>query len=236
VLIAEDHCLPDANCAELILARIAEGWDVVGPALRPGNRETSSAQASFLLGYGQWMEPIQGGPTNVLPGHNVVLRRETLLALGDRLEDELLVTAFLIRRLREQGLEFFLEERWRMRHFDLPEFRATLHIFLTVGLGFGAVRTRGWPLGLRLLYPLAGVFVAFRHWVRAATQYRRAGRRAGLGPASLAVAVPLAMFWAAGEALGAVRGLRRVSPQVWLCEVKPVSRADAAQISRSPEA
>ncbi len=226
VLLAEDHCLPDPDCAEPILERIAEGWDVVGPALRPGNRQTSCAQASFLLGYGPWMEPIAGGPAEVLPGHNAVLRCAPLLELGDRLEDELLVGAFLLRRLREQGLRFFLEDRARMRHFDPPALGKTLPMFITVGLAFGAVRTQHWPWPTRILYPLAGVAVAARHWARAMTHYRRAGPQAGLNRSCLLVAALLATMWAGGEAVGALLGVPRVSPHVWRSDVKPLARAD----------
>jgi hypothetical protein len=226
VLLAEDHCLPDPSYAGPILERIAEGWDAVGPTLRPGNRATTCAQASFLLGYGQWMEPLVGGPTDVLPGHNTVLRRAPLLDLGDRLEDDLLVSAFLLRRLREAGLRFFLEDRARMRHFDLSALGSTLPIFVTVGLGFGAVRTRSWRWPARILYPLLAGGVAARHWVRALTQYRRAGPQAGLPRSCLPMAGLLALFWAGGEALGALLGTGRAAPQVWRCEVKPLAPED----------
>ena len=39
VMFAEDHCLPDPECAEVLIRRIEEPWDAVGTALRSGNPE-----------------------------------------------------------------------------------------------------------------------------------------------------------------------------------------------------
>jgi len=60
VVLAEDHCLPDPDYAAAILARLVEGWDGVAAALRPGTRESSWSDGSFLIGYGEWMEPVVG--------------------------------------------------------------------------------------------------------------------------------------------------------------------------------
>ena len=55
------------------------------------------AQGSFLIAYAQWMLPVRG-PISSLPGHNVVLRKQALLDLGQELEGELLFAAFLMQR------------------------------------------------------------------------------------------------------------------------------------------
>jgi hypothetical protein len=229
VFMAEDHCLPDPDCLAFILERIAEGWDAVGPALRPGSRRGLSDQGSFLIGYGEWMEPVIGGPVPVLPGHNVALKRDLLLARGDDLEDDLLVGAFLIRRLRQQGVEFVLDHRARMRHYDFPQVGRTLEMFVIVGAAFGVARTRGWPWPARLAYPLALPAVALGHGRRAWRQYRRAGRAAGLRRSCPLFTTVLAVLWAAGEAFGSIVGERRVAPFLWKSEVKPVSRAAAGE-------
>jgi hypothetical protein len=227
VVLAEDHCLPDKFWTQAILDRLAEGWDAIGPALRSGNPTTKWTQASFLLGYGQWMSPVPGGPATVLPGHNAVLRRQPLLELGGpALEEELLVAAFLLRRLGSQAQRFFLEDRATMRHFDLPGWKRCLPIFCCVGLGFGALRTRHWPRAGRILYWAATPAIAARHWMRALTHYRRAGSQARLAPFCLVAALPLALAWACGEAAGALLGIARVTPFLSYGEIKPVARTD----------
>jgi hypothetical protein len=226
VMLAEDHCLPDRFWAETVLARLADGWDAVGPALCSGNPTTFWTQASFLLGYGQWMIPVAGGPADILPGHNVVLRKKSLLDLGPALENELLVGAFLLRRLRSEGQRFYMEDRATMRHFDVPGPKKGLWIFYCVGLGFGAVRTSRWPWIGRVLYGLATPVIALRHWWRALTQYRRAGAQSGLSPYCLIVASLLALAWACGESAGALIGTGRVVSFVSFSEIKPVARCD----------
>ncbi len=222
VMLAEDHCLPDPSWAQAILKRIAEGWDAVGPALRSGNPATMWSQSSFLLGYGQWMRPVRGGPASVLPGHNAVVRRKALLELGPALEENLLVAAFLLQRLRKQRSRFYLEAEAGMRHFDPPRWKESLRVFWYVGFGFGAMRTRRWPWIARALYWLGTPLTAARHWARAVTQYMRAGRQAGLNPLCLVVAALSASVWACGEAIGALKGPARVASSQWISEIKPL--------------
>ncbi len=229
VLLAEDHCLPDPDCAEAILARLAEGWDGVGPALRPGMRSTSWAEGSFLIGYGEWMEPVAAGPTEILCGWNGTLRTSRLRDLGDELTGLMRVGAFAIAEIGRRGGRFFLEHRARMRHFDPPGFAREFYLLFIVGLGFGAMRTRGWSMPSRLLYPLAFPAIAVLHWNRGLRHFLRAGRASGLRPGALAAAAVLAAAWAVGEACGAVLGIDRVTPLLWLTEVKPVTARQLAE-------
>jgi hypothetical protein len=233
VVLAEDHCLPDRFCAQAVLDRLAEGWDAVGPALRSGNPTTKWAQASFLIGYGQWMTPVVGGPARILPGHNAVLRTKTLLDLGLALEEQLLVATFLLRRLHNQGQRFYLEDRATMRHFDPPGCKNEMLVSYGVGLRFGAVRTSRWPWAGRALYWLATPATAARHWGRSLIQYRRAGAQAGLSPLCLVAAALLAWAWACGESVGALMGVARVPRFLAVCEIKPVTRSDVTAASAS---
>ena len=225
VMLAEDHCLPDKFWAQAVLDRLAEGWDAVGPSLRSGNPATNWAQAAFLLGYGQWMMPATGS-VRVLPGHNVAVRKKPLLELGPALENELLVAAFLVRRLQRQGQRFFLDAQATMRHFDVPGGRKEMRIFYCVGLGFGAIRTLHWPRLGRAFYWLIIPAIAARHWGRALIQYRRAGGRARLNPWCLLAGAFLALGWACGESIGALIGVARATPFLSFSEIKPVARGD----------
>jgi hypothetical protein len=189
VMLAEDHCLPDRFWAQAMLDRLAEGWDAIGPALRSGNPTSNWTRAAFVLGYGQWMIPVAAGPISALPGHNTVLRKKPLLELGPELERELLVAAFLLRRLHGQGQRFYLEDRATMRHFDVSNWKKSMQIFCRVGFGFGAIRTCRWPRAGRILYWLSTPAIAARHWWRALTQYRRAGAGAGFSPLCPGLAV-----------------------------------------------
>ena len=229
IMLAEDHCLPDADWADAMLARLSADWDAVGSALRPGNRGSLWARASFLIGYAEWMMPIHGGPASTLCGWNVVVRRSLLEALRTDLEDLLLVGAFIIRRLQSQGARFYVEPRARMRHFDPSGFAYQMLLVGLVGLGFGALRTRSWPLAVRLLYPLGTPLIALLHAKRAVKQYYRARATAGLGLSALLGCCVLAAAWGVGEGVGALLGVAQVRPHLWRADVKPVSEALVAE-------
>jgi hypothetical protein len=226
VLLAEDHCLPDPDLIEVLLPRLDEGWDAIGPALRPGTPGVIS-EGSFLISYGQWMSP-KGGPAAHLPGHNVVLRKQLLIDLGDELERELISTMFLMQRLRSEGRRLMLEERARMRHFDVPHWWKSLRIFYTVGQGCGAIRHGMSPVPMRALYTLATPLTAVRHLGRGVLQYPRIRKAGRFRLSSIAVGALFAAAWAAGETVGALKGLERVLPGLWKSEIKPVSVAQVA--------
>jgi len=221
VFLAEDHCLPDEGWAAAILPRLDEGWDAIGSRLAAGVTTDARSQAAFLLGYGEWMAPLETGPTRVLPGHNVVLRRRLLLELGDELDDLLVVGAFLVRRLRV-GRRMLVVAEAGMTHYDVTAFRRQLVVFQTVGRSFGAVRTRRASTPARVVYAAAFPFLAAAHWRRALVQYRRAGRSNGMRATCLAPAGLFAGVWGVGEALGALLGPRRVASSAWRSETKPV--------------
>jgi hypothetical protein len=229
VILAEDHCLPDPDCVEVILRRLDEGWDAVGPSLRPGYRHGALAQGVFLISYGQWMLPA-GGSVAHLPGHNAALRRQPLIDMGAGLEDDLLIPLFLMRRLHSKGQRFCVDSRTGMRHFDVPQWRTSAEIFFAVGMGCGAVRLARASTFTRVLYAAITPVTAARHFARGLIQYVRAGRRAGFGVESIVTGGIFACVWALGESVGAWRGVERVTPDLWISEIKPVSREQAAMI------
>jgi len=70
---------------------------------------------------------------------------------------------------------------------------------------------------------------AARHFGRGLIHYVRAGRRAGFGFQSVLAGGFFACVWAVGESVGAWRGLARVTPDLWISEIKPVSMEQVAR-------
>lgn len=221
VLLAEDHCLPDRECAAALIDRLDEGWDVVSPSLRPGEHGWI-AQGSFLISYAQWMLP-KARMVSHVPGHNTAMLKQPLLDMGDELERELISAMFLMQRLNRDGRRFFVDDRARMRHFDVPNLRKTTAIFFAVGEGCGAIRLRQSAVLTRALYGLMTPVTAVRHFARGLKEYARAGKKAKLSPMSVAAGGLFACVWAVGESVGAWRGLETVTPRLWISEIKPVS-------------
>jgi hypothetical protein len=227
LMFAEDHCLPDPDWTELMLPHLDGGWDVLGSALRSGDPSTARMQSSFLLGYGQWLSP-PTGPAPILAGHNTIWRREVLVALEPRLEEELVVQAFLVKRARVEGRRFFLDGRASMRHFDPAGFGTGLIVLGSGGLGFGAIRTRGWNPAAKLAFLCAAPLIGAMHWRRGFREFLRARDSSGLSWSCLASAIPQALAWGFGESIGAIMGVARVTPYLWRAEIKPVTRERVA--------
>lgn len=227
IMLAEDHCLPDADCMEAMLERVGERWDAIGPSLRPGVTG-SVAMGSFLISYAQWLHP-QSGPVDHLPGHNAVIRKAPLIAMGRELEEQLIGAMFLMATLKSQGARFFVDAHARMRHFDVPDLVRSGRIFFAVGKGCGAMRTRRSSRGRRAFHAVLAPLVAARHFSRGAGQYIRAGRSAGFGAGSISASAVFACVWAAGESVGALKGIERVKPGLWISEIKPVIDSQAIE-------
>src|ERR1700722_13784468 len=87
VVFAEDHAFPERNWAEVLLARHAQGYVAVGPALRNANPGTAVSWADFLVSYGPWLEGQEGGDAVMLAGHNCSYKKSILLEQGDHLAD-----------------------------------------------------------------------------------------------------------------------------------------------------
>jgi hypothetical protein len=222
VVLGEDHCFPDPDWAARLLDRLQEGWDGVGPSLRSGNPSNLWAQAAFVLGYGEWIEPTAG---RRLPGHNAVVRRSLLLELGPELATELLTGSLLMARLQDAGAKFCFEDRARMAHWDCTVVSWSLITFAAVGAGFGAQRSRKWPWWARFGFALALPAVAVLHWRRALRHLIRTRDRLSIWACFPAMA--LASAWALGEFLGSLAGVRLVSPYAALGEIKRLNYVGA---------
>ena len=225
VVIGEDHCLPDPETAEELIRSVDEGWDIVAPALRSADPRTSCARAALAIGYSQWLEPIASGPKAILPGHNAAIRLAALRELDDRLEAAFMSGRFLVSSLMERGNRGYLNADARMRHFDSPSWLTHLGIFASVGLGFGALRTRTWPRVARYLYPLAAPAAVARHYARASRELRRNPDYPRTRPGVLVLAV----VWGMSEGVGALLGPDRVLGALERAEQKPVSRDTVAR-------
>ncbi len=222
LFLAEDHCLPAPDCVAKLVDRLAEGWDAVGSVLQAGTK-TAAGEAGFLCGYGEWTAPLRAAEVEHLAGHNLLIRRQPFIDLGDRLSDRLFICGFCIGNFHRQGLRFFLEPTARMTHYDPPTFRRQLFIFLVSGLGFGACRTDDWSWPVRGLFVVAFPMVAATHWLRLWRVLPRLDLSPGKHLKLLLAAIPIVIVWGVGEAVGAILGQRCVEGVTWQAEVKPVT-------------
>jgi hypothetical protein len=214
VALAEDHCYPQREWAETLIAAHRGPWAVVGPVLRNANPSTAVSWCDFLIAYGPWIDPAPRGPAPFLPGHNSSYKRSVLSDYGDRLEDMLVAETVLHLDLVRQGHALLLEPAARTAHLNFASLPVWLRVQFLAGRTFASTRARGWGTAKRLAYAAAAPLIPFVRLVRLLPVLRRAGwppRLAWrLAPTLL---LGLAVD-AAGQAVGCVAGPGEASRQL----------------------
>src|SRR5262245_35469354 len=79
IALSEEHSFPQKGWAEALLLAHKGPWAAVGPVIGNANPENLISWADLYIGYGGWLEPIEEGIVNHLPGHNSSYKRDLLL-------------------------------------------------------------------------------------------------------------------------------------------------------------
>jgi hypothetical protein len=172
VAFAEDHCFPDANWAEALVARHRGPWAAVGPCLSNANPVNAISWADMLIAYAPWMEPAKEGETGHLPGHNSSYKREFLLNYGDRLADMLEAETVLHWDLRNRGFKLFLEPKAKSAHTNFAVLPVWIKVQFHCGRVFGADRARHWNFFKRSAYAAASPLIPAVRLLRMAKDMR----------------------------------------------------------------
>lgn len=205
VVLAEDHCYPEADWAEALLADHAGPWAVVGPRVRNANPRSRVSQADYLIGYGPWSMNVAAGEVPFLPGHNSSYKRDVLLACGEDLGLMMTGETVLHWRLRKQGYRLLLSEHAIVRHLNFSIGSVFARAQLLNGRQFAAVRASEWGRSRRLIFGLAAPLIP---WVRAWRLCRfLGGKGADATPWGVLPTLLVGLHVdAAGQALGYLAG------------------------------
>ncbi len=177
VALGEDHCFPEPDWAEALLAAHGEGIAAVGPALRNANPGNAVSWADLLIAYAPWLHPAPALDTAFLPGHNSSYRRAVLLACGERLEALLDTETLLHWELRQRGLRLRLQPRAIAAHTNFGQLFPWLPVQFRCGRMFAAARCGGWSPMARLLYGVAAPLIPPRRLWRIGRELARPERR-----------------------------------------------------------
>jgi hypothetical protein len=82
VALAEDHCFPDPQWAERLIASHQGRWSAIGPSVRNANPQSSVSWADLFIGYSPWLAPSSSREAEFLPGHSTSYKRAVLLEYG----------------------------------------------------------------------------------------------------------------------------------------------------------
>ena len=179
VAFLEDHCSPEPDWAEELVAAYGDGrWAAVGYVFTNGSRDSWWTRACLATDYGVFMHPREGGPAPFLSGNNVSSARWFLEELGEAFEKEVVVDYNIQQRLLASGHGMKVASGVVAAHRcygSLLTLCAANYEYVRI-LGAARAGVAGWGLGMRLLRALAVLVLVppLRLW--------RLGREMGTRP------------------------------------------------------
>lgn len=232
VALAEDHCFPEPDWAERLLAAHAGPWAVVGPTIKNANPDSAVSWADYFIGYGPWAWPCESHEAEFLPGHNSSYKREVLLAYGAELERMLEAETVLHWDLRAKGHRLYLDAGVKAAHTNYSLWSVWLKVQYLGGRMFGGSRVAKAPGVRRLIYFSASPLIPLirlARVTRTAIRARLWGRWLYSLPA-LAIGLTLDGI---GQAVGYLRGpgnsMQRLAPYEF-CRVHNVNAHDRREV------
>jgi hypothetical protein len=171
----------------------------VGPAFVSGNTVSRVGIAANLLTYGQWMGCSQGGQRSFVSGYNSAFFRETILARGNRLTEDLIAPSTLQLELAREGHRFYFEHQAVMAHWEASTYRGVRRILSGNGRALGMLRARRWTTAQKVLASLSNPILISYRFLRGVAAFSRAETRP---MASLMLLIPFAVFWTLAEVGG----------------------------------
>lgn len=207
VVLCEDHCYPEPDWAEALLAAHEGGnWAVVGPVLRNANPRSGVSWANLLLEYYPWLDGAQRAEKDDLPGHNSSYRKDLLLAYGDRLEEIFEVEAVIQRDLRANGHRMLLEPSARTNHLNFSRVAPSLNLRFNAGRSFAGHRKMGWSLGKRAAYVFGAPLIPLVRLARIVRMVRSSRTYSPLIPRVIPMLALALLVDGLGELVGYVSG------------------------------
>lgn len=151
----ENHCFPDPDWAENLVAAHDGRLAGVAPAILNANPETILGWVSYSGGYVAFSDERPAGEVPEMPMHNSSYRRDLLVPLANELDELLADERRLMRRLRADGARFRFHPAARARHVNEATWGLVLGLSYCNGRRYGGRRGEAWSWPRRLAYALA---------------------------------------------------------------------------------
>jgi hypothetical protein len=208
IAFAEDHCFPEPDWGQALLAAHGAGWEGVGPTVRNANPVTAISRSAYLLHWATWMEPTSAGAATGIAWHNSSYRRVALLDLSADLPDLLAGEAFLQAALRGRGHRLYLEPAARVSHINISRGAPWLGHGFWGGRMYAAQRVRyeRWSWSRRAQYAAGSPLIPVVRLWRLLRILHRTGRLAEFFPRTLPLVAVGLLAHALGEATGYLFG------------------------------
>jgi glycosyltransferase involved in cell wall biosynthesis len=206
VVLTEDHCTAAPGWLEALRAHHRAGHAVVGGSVENGLSDGSYDWALYLCEYAAHMPPLGDGPARALSGVNVAYERDVLAGCRgvwqeafyeNEVHDAMRAAGHGLRRSGQARVS---------SHLALPLREAAAHLFRG-GRRFGGYRRARSSGPLRALLPVGALALpGLLTWRVVRAVAARRPRRLAATARGLPYIVALNSAWAAGEAVGYLRG------------------------------
>lgn len=218
VVLAETHCFPEPEWADMLIAAHREPWAGVGPEIHNENPDKPISWGNLLVDYCSWLAPATAGPADDLPGHNSSYKRALLLDYGDDLSRLLESESILHWDLRARGHQLYVEARARTRHRNITRFVPAALEHFHNGRSFGGLRSRDWHPARRIFYAAASPLIPIVRLGRILREIRRK-KRQDLLPEVLPSVLGSLVAHGAGELMGYLMGSGRSAEEMAKYEI-----------------
>ena len=194
------------------------------------NPETLLSWSMFALGYANFAPTMPAGTRHELSYHNSSYRTAVLKRLGNQLPELLADERRLFSELRDSGAQLWFEPKAVTRNLNEAKWPLVSNITFYFGWRYVAARRQSWPLWRRVLYAVVWPFLALPISRNLLRKLRALKCTRTLKMRLIAHVWLVALFHAAGEAVGYVLGPRNSFPQVERDEFLIKERLAAGEI------
>ena len=201
VAVIEDHVIVPRGWARALLDARRETGAVVGGSIDNAARSSVVDWAAFLCEYSHCITPLPAGPTNALPGNNVIYDRSLL----ERYRDTIAAGKWenhLHDAMHRDGVPMVLRPEigvGHKKHYTVGEYLSQRFLYAR---SYAGERVKGMPLAKRLSYGAAAFALPPLLMYRTVTRVL-AKRRYRM---QLLLSIPLLVLfiasWTAGEIVG----------------------------------
>lgn len=202
VAVIEDHVIVPPGWARAMLAALAGGADVAGGAVENAATGTWIDWAAFLCEYSATLPPLPAGPSDWLPGNNVIYRT-AVLRRHDAVLDEGRWENRLHDAIREGGTVLVMHPEivvGHKMHYSFGLYMAQRYLY---SRSYAGARRDGMPKAKRIIMGAAALVVLPPlMFLRTIGRIRAKRRHPRELMRSLPLLVPFCLSWGAGEAAG----------------------------------
>jgi hypothetical protein len=203
--VIEDHVIVPPGWARALLDALERDDMVVGGAIENAATERLVDWAAFLCEYSHCITPLPDGPSDWLPGNNVIYPRALLTRYrtvlgGGRWENQ------LHDAMRRDGIALIFRPRIAVghkKHYTVGEYVSQRYLYAR---SYAGARVAGAPRAKRLAYGAAAAALPPLLFYRTVSRVLSKRRHRAELVRSLPLLAVFVVSWAFGEMVGYVAG------------------------------